>query len=413
MQKRILRIITLFSILLSPLNIVSAYEYVDSSRSNVINSMINDIFNKKRQYDQIFGDMIDEETTVYSKTNTLYWWPIGSMETTKSGNITYAMGNPEYVNISSGFQGRNDPATGKWVNHTGLDIPSGGRVNEVNVIAANSGIVVYPNKNSKIDCPTGRQSYSPCNGYGNYVVIQHSDGNYTLYGHLYQNSILVRSGDKVEQGQVIAKVGSSGYSTGAHVHFEVRIGQNAQNATVDPLEYVNTSNPRPVSTSDDNELIKMLKHLEGAKTSGDSYVVYQPKNDDPTVGVGVNLKYTADMFKKYNYDVSNVKAGDTLPKDVVDNVMMDIIEDKKSSIRSIISENNITLKEYQIDALALMYYQAGNINGFVTNYKKYGCTEEFYKKWFYNKGLNKEYIEGIHNRRNKEWLLFSTGKYTY
>ena len=59
MQKRILRIITVFSILLSPLNIVSAYEYVDSSRSNVISSMINDIFNKKRQYDQIFGDMID------------------------------------------------------------------------------------------------------------------------------------------------------------------------------------------------------------------------------------------------------------------------------------------------------------------------------------------------------------------
>ena len=74
--------------------------------------------------------------------------------------------------------------------------------------------------------------------YGNYIIIQHSDGNYTLYAHLHENTIKVKAGDSVEQGQVIAKMGSSGNSTGTHLHFEVREGQNASSAKVDPLDYV-------------------------------------------------------------------------------------------------------------------------------------------------------------------------------
>ena len=72
--------------------------------------------------------------------------------------------------------------------------------------------------------------------YGNYVIIQHTDGNYTLYGHLYQNSITVVAGDSVRQGQVIGKMGSSGQSTGPHLHFEVRTCPSF-GCTTNPLDY--------------------------------------------------------------------------------------------------------------------------------------------------------------------------------
>lgn len=61
-------------------------------------------------------------------------------------------------------------------------------------------------------------------GYGNYIVIQHSNGTQTLYGHLSQT--LVSVGDSVSQGQVIGRMGSTGDSTGVHLHFEVRGGKN-------------------------------------------------------------------------------------------------------------------------------------------------------------------------------------------
>jgi murein DD-endopeptidase MepM/ murein hydrolase activator NlpD len=59
-------------------------------------------------------------------------------------------------------------------------------------------------------------------GYGSYVVIQHDNGSQTLYGHA--SAVLVSAGDHVTQGQIIARVGTSGRSTGPHVHFEIRDG---------------------------------------------------------------------------------------------------------------------------------------------------------------------------------------------
>jgi len=61
-------------------------------------------------------------------------------------------------------------------------------------------------------------------GYGNYIVIEHNNGTQTLYAHTLKN--FVSAGDKVERGQVIGEVGSTGRSTGAHVHFEVRGAKN-------------------------------------------------------------------------------------------------------------------------------------------------------------------------------------------
>jgi murein DD-endopeptidase MepM/ murein hydrolase activator NlpD len=69
-------------------------------------------------------------------------------------------------------------------------------------------------------------------GYGNYVIIDHGNGYETLYGHMLNNSILVKAGDKVNQGQRIGTMGSTGRSTGTHCHFEIRLRAGG---TVNPL----------------------------------------------------------------------------------------------------------------------------------------------------------------------------------
>ncbi len=100
---------------------------------------------------------------------------------------------------------------GKKDFHLGADIPA---PYGANIYAANDGTVLKAQYNSS---------------YGYYVLIDHGGNKSTLYAH--SSKLLVKAGDKVERGQVIAKVGSTGNSSGYHVHFEVRIN----GATTDPL----------------------------------------------------------------------------------------------------------------------------------------------------------------------------------
>ncbi|MCX7828808.1 MAG: LysM peptidoglycan-binding domain-containing protein [Thermanaerothrix sp.] len=106
--------------------------------------------------------------------------------------------------INSPFGWRADPFGGRRGFHTGLDIkaPHGREIR-----AALSGVVVY----------SGWMS-----GYGKTVVVQHPNGTSTLYAHC--SALLVSEGRRVSQGDIIARVGSTGRSTGAHLHFEVRVG---------------------------------------------------------------------------------------------------------------------------------------------------------------------------------------------
>lgn len=123
-----------------------------------------------------------------------YIWPV-------SGRMISSYFGPRSVSVGSS-------------NHKGIDIP-GDFAQEIQ--AADGGEVIFAGWAS---------------GYGNFVQIQHDNGDVTCYGHC--TALLVEVGEKVYQGQPIALMGSTGNSTGVHLHFEVRIGGNQ----VNPLDYL-------------------------------------------------------------------------------------------------------------------------------------------------------------------------------
>ena len=105
-------------------------------------------------------------------------------------------------------------------NHGAIDVGDGG-INGANIYASKGGEVIV-----------AKTSYTPGYDYGMYVVIDHGNGYQTLYAHC--SAIYVSVGQKVNKGDVIASVGSTGWSTGPHLHFEVR----KDGARQDPLAYV-------------------------------------------------------------------------------------------------------------------------------------------------------------------------------
>lgn len=177
-------------------------------------------------------------------TANSFLWPVGSNETEEHDGALFAIGDPACTYVSSNFGKRNDPHTGaEGDDHGGVDITSevGIEPGVINIIAAKDGTVTYPTEGAELDCPSSTVPSECGDGYGNYVIIRHSDGTETLYGHLYENSITVKNGDTVKGGQVIGKMGTSGNSTGTHLHFEVRVNGDK----VDPLNYISEENPRP------------------------------------------------------------------------------------------------------------------------------------------------------------------------
>ena len=94
------------------------------------------------------------------------------------------------------------------------------------VVAADGGTVIESNNTCTHNW--GKNGSCGCGGgYGNYVIIDHGNGKTTIYGHL--SSASVSSGQTVSRGETIGYVGSTGWSTGAHLHFETRSGGVAYN----------------------------------------------------------------------------------------------------------------------------------------------------------------------------------------
>ena len=409
MFKKIYIIIILFiTLFYTNQNRVFAYEFEDPQHESTVNSMISQIYMTKETFEELVGEPDEEAVDINNSNNKLYWWPIGSVETTEVNGKLFASGDPETVHVSSDFGTRVDPISGEIKVHRGTDIARG-RNKETNIIAAKDGVVVYPESLDGNDDPD-----MSGNGYGNYIIIQHTDGNYTLYGHLAANTITVKAGDHVEQGQVIAKMGTSGYSTGPHLHFEVRVGENSNSAAVKSVgTYIFPDNPRPTSSS--SQIIDFIDTMEGgaaSKTSDNKYLILCIGDGVHTVGNGVTFEYNQDKFKKYGIDTSKYHCNgkDALPADIIDQIRLEIVDDMRSSIETSLASEGIILKPYQIDALISLKYQRGNINGFVENYKKYGETQGLWDNWWSWVGTSSAF-PGTYTRRKVEWELFTTGVY--
>ncbi len=135
-----------------------------------------------------------------------------------SANIVYSGGKLAWPlpgkSMTSPYGNRVNPISRKKEFHTGIDIggPTG-----TNVIAAADGVVIFAGTKS---------------GYGNVLVVDHGSGLSTMYAH--NSKLLVGVGKSVKRGDAIAKCGSTGYSTGPHLHFEVRVN----GATTNPLAYL-------------------------------------------------------------------------------------------------------------------------------------------------------------------------------
>ncbi|MDO4265634.1 MAG: peptidoglycan DD-metalloendopeptidase family protein [Eubacteriales bacterium] len=134
-----------------------------------------------------------------------------SYEVKNIGNISFTWPCPSSGRITSGFGGRSSPTEGASTNHQGIDI---GASSGASVIAAAGGTVVI-------------STYSA--SAGNYIMINHGGGVYTVYMHM--NSRAVSEGQSVSKGQQIGTVGSTGYSTGPHLHFGIRTGGRYVNPT--------------------------------------------------------------------------------------------------------------------------------------------------------------------------------------
>ena len=142
------------------------------------------------------GSSYQASNKVYAYTGDKYMYPV-----------------PAYSGYTpnSGYGYRSSPISGGSEFHTGLDLKA---TLNTDVVAAESGTVIYAGWRG---------------GYGNCVIIDHGGGMSTLYAH--NNALCVSVGQSVSKGQVISKAGTTGYSTGVHVHFEVRINGAHTNPT--------------------------------------------------------------------------------------------------------------------------------------------------------------------------------------
>ena len=172
--------------------------------SEIDHALVNQMEYKEQleQQEKLLNEIEDEIAKAanpdqYTGTITGFVWPC-----------------PGYTRISSYFGPRPQPVPGASTNHKGVDL------------AAPYGTAILASASGTVTTST----YS--NSAGNYIVIAHGNGMSTVYMHC--SSLLVSVGDNVEQGEIIAKVGSTGYSNGNHLHF----GIINNGAYVDPLGYI-------------------------------------------------------------------------------------------------------------------------------------------------------------------------------
>lgn len=171
-------------------------------------SKLNELEESRKKIDS----EIQNKQTIFGRIERYvggtFAWPVPSCASTKWITATYGAG------YASGYPGYF---------HTGVDIaPPYAIIGQATAVAVADGRVI-----------TATMSKA---GYGNYIVIDHGGGVFTLYGHA--SKLLVSPGDMVKKGQDILIIGSTGYSTGPHLHFELRMGGSDYKYHTDPLPYI-------------------------------------------------------------------------------------------------------------------------------------------------------------------------------
>lgn len=164
---------------------------------------------EQNKLEQEYNDLMETSNNIASMIKN--WEQSGTLGSVNgSGRFIW----PIHGEITSPFGWRTHPIFGTQIFHSGIDI---GADYGDPILAADSGTVVYAGW---------------MGGYGNAVMIDHGGGLVTLYGH--NTAVLVSEGQAVDKGQVVAHAGSTGYSTGPHCHFEVRL----HGEPVNPLSYL-------------------------------------------------------------------------------------------------------------------------------------------------------------------------------
>lgn len=179
-------------------------------------SSIQDLSAMQKEYESNYEELSAMQKQIQAELLDIYKNLDTSNESYVGGEMMWPV--PGYSKISSYYGWRFNNTDF----HTGVDITGSG-VHGAAVVAANTGTVIYTKT-----CPYNGYSY----GYGTYIIVDHGGGITTLYAHL--SAIDVSVGDIVVMGQQIGKVGNTGWSTGAHLHFEVRIDGSA----VNPISYI-------------------------------------------------------------------------------------------------------------------------------------------------------------------------------
>ena len=190
------------------------------------NYLINLTEEEKKLQEQIEEYKAEQEELEQKIRESMEWGGVIAIQFTGGAMIWPVAVQGTY--ITSGYGVRLHPIQGVYKGHDGIDIGNAGY--GAPVVAAADGVVTFAGVLS---------------GYGNCVIISHGVGIVTLYGH--GQDIIIQMGSQVKQGDVIMTVGSTGNSTGPHLHFEVR----KDGSSVDPLPYLQASEEEKNVTNED------------------------------------------------------------------------------------------------------------------------------------------------------------------
>ena len=198
--------------------LVSEKPTLDKQRADAV-ALVNEINANEAEYQSTL-DAIDAEgeaiqARIVELSRQLAAQQAASGQTTSNAALGGYIWPVSSRRITSPFGNRNTGIAGASTNHKGVDI--GGVYYSSEVHAAKSGTVIVSQYSSS---------------YGNYVVVSHGSGNTTLYAHMSSRSVSV--GQWVDQGDVLGITGSTGISSGPHLHFEI----TENGVRVDPLQYL-------------------------------------------------------------------------------------------------------------------------------------------------------------------------------